>query len=375
MYSNVKNFGAIGNGIADDTDAILGAIQNAVDETGVVYFPPGTYMIRPIEVPSHITLMGNSSWSYLGSRTDKDGNSLDPGYKGRTIISPINADGKALLDLNGKCGTRIIGLTFDGRDIGTGFHCIYTHNIGIEQHICVEDCRIESFSGSGIRLDRVWVFSIRRNIIMRNGEHGIDCTSGYDGWIIDNQLTGNKGAGLYASGEDIPGKDEFGRPIFTGMATVMVTANRVEWNKTAGVSIKASNTMQFTGNSIDHNFGPGFYIHSCVSGTISGNVIRSSSVDLENNLSCQIYLEECKGVSVTGNSFWGWYERKEYNLTKVAPYYNFTLKNNRDCVITGNAAYEGCGIQSVLDLGGNVNIDYSNNPSSFPDAEKYGLTK
>ncbi|MFI3237425.1 MAG: glycosyl hydrolase family 28-related protein [Lachnospiraceae bacterium] len=366
MYSNVKSFGAKGNGSTDDTEAILAAIQDAVDETGVVYFPPGKYMIRPIEVPSHITLMGYSSWSYLGERKDKDGNSLDPGYEGRTIISALEGGARALFDLDGKCGTRFQGLTIDGANVGEGMHGIYTHNIGIEQHICVEDCRIQNFTGSGIRLDKVWVFSIRRNLIMNNKEHGIDCSRGYDGWIIDNQLTGNVGAGLYAGGES---------ELWTGMATVMVTANRIEWNREAGVKLTDANTMQFTGNSIDHNFGPGIYLKDCMSGTICGNVIRSSAIDLEDEYSCQVYLEGCVGVSVTGNSLWGWFNRKEYNLTKATPYYNFTIKNNADCIIQGNASYEGCGRENILDLGGNKNTEISNNPASFPDVVKYGLTK
>ncbi|MFI3206676.1 MAG: glycosyl hydrolase family 28-related protein, partial [Clostridia bacterium] len=294
MYSNVKTFGAKGDGITNDTKAVLSAIQNAVDETGVVFFPPGHYMIEPMELPSHITLMGNSAWGYLG-RTDKDGNSLDAGFQGRTIISPVHGDARAMFDLCGKCGTRIIGLTLDGKSLGKNMHGVYTHNIGTELHICVEDCRIEKFSGSGIRLDRAWVFSVRRCLIANNGEHGIDSTSGYDGWIIDNQLTGNKGAGLYASGEKIEGKDEFNRPIFTGMATVMVTANRIEWNRDGGVKITESNTMQFTGNSLDHNFGPGIYMDTCISGTISGNVIRSSGMDITDEHSTHIYLKNCLG--------------------------------------------------------------------------------
>ena len=37
---NVKDFGAIGNGIANDT----AAVQRAIDAGGMVYFPAGTYL-------------------------------------------------------------------------------------------------------------------------------------------------------------------------------------------------------------------------------------------------------------------------------------------------------------------------------------------
>ncbi|MFP6885246.1 MAG: glycosyl hydrolase family 28-related protein, partial [Roseibacillus sp.] len=47
--SNVRNFGAIGDGKADDTRAIQHAVA---DGDGVLEFPRGTFRItRPIEVP------------------------------------------------------------------------------------------------------------------------------------------------------------------------------------------------------------------------------------------------------------------------------------------------------------------------------------
>lgn len=50
---NVKDFGAVGNGIADDTAAITEAIDyawqypfaNLFGQGVIVYFPPGTYLI------------------------------------------------------------------------------------------------------------------------------------------------------------------------------------------------------------------------------------------------------------------------------------------------------------------------------------------
>ena len=46
IYFDVKNYGAVGNGIADDTTACQAAIAAATSAGGgVVYFPPGNYLI------------------------------------------------------------------------------------------------------------------------------------------------------------------------------------------------------------------------------------------------------------------------------------------------------------------------------------------
>jgi polygalacturonase len=342
-YIDLREFGAKGDGITDDTVALESAMDRASREEGTVYFPPGVYCIRPVKVPSHITLMGNSAWGYNFR------NGRDPLFNGRVVLSAVSADGRALLDLDGKAGTRITGLTLDGNKLGTEMHGIYSHHGNGEQNIVVEDCRICNFSGSGIKLDWVWVWAIRRSILMANGKHGIDWSKGYDGWIIDNQIAGNRGAGLYAGGET---PDEKNNLDMAGMATVAVTANRIEWNGLGGVVLYDSDTMQFTGCSLDHNFGPAVMLVNCKASTISGCGLRSSGVDRQDDLSCHVLLKNCKGVAVTGNSLWGWYGRPEYAYKAPTPFYGFVLQDLEGCVVSNNALYHAGSKMAIKDYGG-----------------------
>ncbi len=282
FYLNIKDFGAKGDGVTDDTPALLAAIEEAKKSEGTIYFPTGDYPIHPVKLPSHITLMGNSAWAYANKdRKDDD-------YAGRTTISALSGDARALFDLGGERGTRILGLTLDGKKLGKSMHGVYARNVGCDQYICIEGCRINNFSGSGIRLEKCWVFSVRRCIVMSNGEHGIDCTSGYDGWIMDCQLTANRGAGLFARGSAPEGMDEEEKNAigFFGTASVMVTANRVEWNRQGGIVLSGSNSMQITGCSVDHNFGPGIMITQSVGNTISGCMVRSNGAPLSQAILC-----------------------------------------------------------------------------------------
>ncbi len=52
---NVRDFGAVGDGKADDTTAVQTAI-NCLPRGGRLYFPKGTYTVAPLCLKSHITL-------------------------------------------------------------------------------------------------------------------------------------------------------------------------------------------------------------------------------------------------------------------------------------------------------------------------------
>lgn len=366
-FLNVKDFGAVGDGKTDDTKAVLKAIKKAQKTEGTVYFPHGNYAIHPIKLPSHITLLGYSAWSY----ENKGGK--DDDFKGKTTISALSGNARALLDLDDSRGTRILGLTLDGKNLGKSMHGVYARNRGSEQYICVEDCRINYFTGSGIKLERSWVFSIRKCLIMFNGEHGIDASGGYDGWIIDCQLTANEETGLFARGvapEDMP-QEEKEAIRFFGTASIMVTANRVEWNKTGGIVLNNSNSMQITGCSIDHNFGPGIELTNSTANTIIGNKVRSNGVERQNDgdQCSQIILKNCRGTSVTGNTLWGWFGRKEAKFTVPYPYYGIIVKDLEGCVVSQNAMYHSSSKEGVLDYGGHSNTIITQNAYVQPNIE------
>jgi parallel beta-helix repeat protein len=347
-YLNIMDFGAAGDGESDDTPALKNALEEARTGNGTIYFPTGHYRIHPLRLPGHVTLMGDSAWAY-GNR-----GGADPDYAGRTVLSALSDNGRALLDVGSERGVRILGLTLEGNKIGEGLHGVYIRHDECEQGTCIEDCYIANFTGSGVRLEKTWVFGIRRCLIKNNREHGIDCTSGYDGWIIDNQLTANGGAGLYARGapaEDLS-PEEVEKLRFFGAASVMVTANRIEWNRTGGILLGSSNSMQITGCALDHNFGPGIHLWDSICNTISGCMVRSNGAERQGDDCCQIRLENCQGISATGNSLWGWYDRKEGKFDYPYPYYGFVLRNLDGCVISQNALYHSSSEEAVRDHGG-----------------------
>jgi hypothetical protein len=56
---NVRQFGAVGDGKADDTKSIQNAITAARTAGGIVFFPPGIFLTRRLTLYSHVHLRGS----------------------------------------------------------------------------------------------------------------------------------------------------------------------------------------------------------------------------------------------------------------------------------------------------------------------------
>lgn len=56
---SVMDFGATGNGINNDSPAVIAALEDLNNEAGVLFFPPGTYLLnQPISTHSNLTIKG-----------------------------------------------------------------------------------------------------------------------------------------------------------------------------------------------------------------------------------------------------------------------------------------------------------------------------
>ena len=67
---SVKDFGAVGNGVANDTTAIVNAIASLGAAGGTVFFPPGNYAIgSTVTVPSFVRLSGAGKGASILTKT------------------------------------------------------------------------------------------------------------------------------------------------------------------------------------------------------------------------------------------------------------------------------------------------------------------
>ena len=185
---DITSFGAVGDGKTDCTAAIQAALDAAAPVEGCVRVPSGAFLCGELRVPAAVTLAGTHNWSFR-----------NPGGSRLVLRS---ASERCLLNLNAAFGCTIKGLSLDGGNLGERIHgiCVSRDSYnggGQEDSFRIEDCKICRFTGDGIRLDRIWCFTVRHCMSGMNHGSGL-FVNGWDGFVLDNWLTANGMGGLYS---------------------------------------------------------------------------------------------------------------------------------------------------------------------------------
>ncbi|MGQ9519436.1 MAG: glycosyl hydrolase family 28-related protein [Candidatus Fervidibacter sp.] len=170
---NAKDFGAKGNGVDDDTDALRKALVKAGEMGGgIVLLPPGLYPIsKPLWVPFNVTLQGSGSVNSIlivlptkPMRFDvppEISNAMPTHFRARQQESGLGAmlwlmDKSAVTDLGLIDGLGTLQAIFASHTDCRIERCYIRQTHGTEPAITVEwgshgftlrDCKIESVSG------------------------------------------------------------------------------------------------------------------------------------------------------------------------------------------------------------------------------------
>ena len=232
--TNVKTFGAAGDGLTDDTKAVQGALDDAWSKGrqgvggsngGEVFVPPGVYRItQSLRLREGVQLFGvgaASILSYEGTDVCLDWMPIQPGFAINASIAhlklvahpspalPTRAQA-AIRITDGYCATiREVwidgaGLGFDSAavvlDCSTAGNCA---NSGLLH------CHIQNCLGDGVRIGArsagIWILHTR---IQANEGWGIRCGSGHPNWaqvqvdycVIEGNSQGGVTGSFYASG-------------------------------------------------------------------------------------------------------------------------------------------------------------------------------
>ncbi|MDD2597767.1 MAG: glycosyl hydrolase family 28-related protein [Kiritimatiellae bacterium] len=325
---NVRDYGARGDGKTPDSEAIQKALDAAGTVSGTTYFPAGRYLCHDLKVAAHTTVLAEPQWGYRG----------DAG----AMLILDSEEAECVLNITGAYGVHLRGLFLQGlQDAKKAIHGIFLNNVEKyspqEDAIVIDDCKVEKFSGHGVNLLRIWLFIIRHSILQRNKGCGVQIT-GWDGFVTDNQFSGNKSHGFGCEGVG---------------STVMFTANRVEWNEGCGLYLNRGDTWNVTGNSFDRNWGAGLCAIKMNTTAITGNVFRRCGKDsnllAEGEHSCQVRLEECNGLTFVANSCAA--GRDDGAKGKYTPQVGFILRKLSYSIISSNTLFRGYMDKMLVDLG------------------------
>ena len=179
---DVRTFGARGDGVADDTEAVQAGIEAAINSGRTLLFPKGTYLIKePIRVTTHgLKIVG------AGAQ--------------HTVLKAA-AEMNRLLYLRGT-GMVISRLTLDGNNKANyGIHAFHLN----EQDSRLEFLRVQGARSHGIFLDHSQVFEISNCIAQGNGGDGFYITDCNGTRISCCRSMDNRGRGFCVTRTDLSG--------------------------------------------------------------------------------------------------------------------------------------------------------------------------
>ena len=356
LFLNVYDFGAVGDGKADDTQALQDAID-AAEKTGkAIYLLPGHYSVRELFLKPNVVIRGEPRWGYGGESV------------GNTVLMQRDEDQECLMDITNAGQFTLDGISLYGtfrRDEhgtpnatadNTPGHChgIMTRPKGNERSHCgafrIQNCKISGFGGHGAYLDRIGCFSVRNSSFGFNRGDGIRM-NGWDAFLVDNWFSGNGGAGFGTEGVN---------------CSVTMTGCRIEWNAQAGISILGGTHYNITGNYIDRSGGPAIRIVPRVDTDANGNSVIAypETIACTGNLlyrsgkyapygakeNSHAILDGCSGLTFVGNVLR--IGSDDNAMGRISPDYGMILHGLRDSVVSGNTMYMSSLRETLIDQGG-----------------------
>lgn len=250
---NAKDFGAVGDGIADDTAALQAAITAGFTKAVNVYVPTGTYKITaPLTIPDY-----NGSNNVAGWRVYGDGGKPDSASgPGGTIIrlfgtgpfASIMTVGSAAFrqcafeDFGLECvtkGAAAYGLLFDSTEFSNNFVTrVQVSGVGTAFGILVGT----GANGESIRFSGCYAQSVDKFFYINAGQAIVQsfdhCTCGLNaGGVYFHQDHTNGGGGLYVTD-------------FNGTGTKYPSSNVT--NTTLYLDNGNSSAVIFMGGRVEH---------------------------------------------------------------------------------------------------------------------------
>jgi hypothetical protein len=366
---SVKDFGAVGDGVADDTVAIQAAISASYGKE--VFIPKGTYRLTSgLTVTDGIGLRGEGFASVL--KVDSAASPRFLPLVVQNLVTPVSGfymrdmaiDGSlkgqlesGLVQINNAVGfvvdhVRLFngGTPAEASPSGVNGISVSAGALGnVGSRGSITNCLIEACTKAGINwtteaTDGYIAGNIVRNCTGNGTTPGIQINGGYNVKVIGNSVSGNQGSGIYIATSGGTGTERSSRyGIFVANHTYNNGAHGLEWaNGTAvyfGRVIIANNHAYSNGIGT----GNGFQIQNDTHAIVTGNYA---------------YLNHNNGFALVGGSF----------TTDISFSNNKAENNNQAGLSIGAGFYIGGTGLARIRLVNNESRDNQGSPT-----QRYGL--
>jgi len=311
---DVRTYGAVGDGVHDDTSAIQAAINSLPSTGGTVYVPAGTYLVdavRTVKLRSNMHLQLDPAATLTAKPNSSDTYSILYAQQ----LHDLEISGGQLLgerDLH-------IGTT------GEGGHCIRI--LGCTR-VTIRDIRLANGWGDGLvvgpkpNFGKLFTYSsdvaVANIVCNRNRRNGMSITNVIGMKVYDSEFSDTIGTKPQCGIDIEPNKDiddsgycdqvhiencvmkgnrAYGVNVWNRTHNLTITGCTIDGNKSCGLVTRGLTGATFTNNTICNNMATGMYIQ-----------IGSIDVAVSNNISYFNYLKQSPTI-----------RNPAFYLTGVAP--------------------------------------------------------
>lgn len=275
---SVKDFGAVGDGVTDDTAAIQAAID-ALDSAGggSVFFPIGTYKLTSaLSIVDSIQFIGAS--------------------KAATILYQTGTSGEHVLSGDATSSFSLKSITLQGNaSSGDGMKVVDTS--GSVSHILVDDVRVTAVGGDGISLENPRNVKLNRVTVDNCASDGvyIDVNTGANAISFsDVYVNTNGGYGILIDGAGYI-NDLYGSNLYS------------ENNTTGGIRLNpttVSSDITLSCVRSDAEAGIALYMAQCVA-TINSLLVNNNTqaTNAVKFVDSTIAIDSCRFTSITASDY------------------------------------------------------------------------
>jgi hypothetical protein len=345
--SDVKSYGAMGDGATDDTVAIQDAIDaTAADGGGMVFFPAGVYeTTSPVNLMSGVALFGTGPSSEI--------HNANTGGTAAHALQHLGGTADRISDLT------IKDLSVTGNaSSGNGIHILYSENLGTGNMV-FDNVKVLGHGVDGIYWERGDALSLFGCDIGLNGGRGIQTFEGtnllevFGGVIHGNTLQGGYMHQVVSNssfwGVQI---NDNKRQGLVFQAAEQPTVKNCGFNRNGGDGVTPPTGSTYPAISLT-----GTGSKYTVAATIEGNLFGDN-----NSSGYDIACDYVEGVRIVGNYFYG------VSATKTA--YVRLATYAKGVSLQGNYWFTTAGSPGKVTTSGGADISYV----LYDDGDNNGAT-